>query len=114
MIEPRLSAEMIVQSLLRKVNQEGGFAAVVRKGDRISGSVLIQCIEKGENPRLLEKMPSLDGPSTWQQIWPQDTEKKQDLSDYLTRRFSFDPDIWLIELDIPDAERLIAEMGQQG
>ena len=25
MIEPRLSAEMIVQSLLRKVNQEGGF-----------------------------------------------------------------------------------------
>lgn len=113
MLEPRLSAEMIVQSLLRKVSQEGGFATVIRKGDRISGSILIQCLEKGENPRLLEKMPSLEGASTWNRIWPQDTDKEQDLSEYLARRFSFDPDLWLIELDIPDAERLIAQMGQQ-
>jgi hypothetical protein len=26
------------------------------------------------------------------------------------RRSNFDPDLWLIELDIPDAEQLIAEM----
>jgi len=112
MIEPRLSAEMLVQSLLRKVNQEGGFGAVLRKGDRISGSILIQCVEKGENTRLLERMPSLDDASNWQQIWPQDTDNKHELSGYLKRRYQFDPDIWLIELDIPDAERLIAEMGQ--
>lgn len=110
MIEPRLSAEMTVQSLLRKVNQEGGFAMVLRKGDRIAGAILIICLEKGKDPRLLEKMPSLDGPSTWQVIWPQDTEKKQDLEEYLARRARFDPDLWLIELDIPDAERLIAQM----
>ncbi len=110
MIEPRLSAEMIVQSLLRKVNQEGGFGAVLRKGDRISGAILIICLEKGKDPRLLEKMPSLDGPSTWQVIWPQDIEKQQNLEEYLQRRSGFDPDLWLIELDIADAERLIAQM----
>lgn len=110
MIEPRLSAEMTVQSLLRKVSQEGGFGVVLRKGDRISGSILILCLEKGRDPRLLERMPSLDGPSTWDVIWPQDTDKKQDLDKYLERRTGFDPDIWLIELDIPDGERLIAEI----
>ncbi|GAA0476282.1 DUF1491 family protein [Parasphingorhabdus litoris] len=110
MIEPRLSAEMIVQSLLRRVNQNGGFGVVLRKGDRISGAILIICLEKGKDPRLLEKMPSLDGPSTWQVIWPQDTEKKQDLDEYLERRTGFDPDLWLIELDVPDAERLTAEI----
>lgn len=110
MIEPRLSAEMTVQSLLRKVNQEGGFAMVLRKGDQIAGAILIICLEKGKDPRLLEKMPSFDGPSTWQKIWPQDTDNKQDLDEYLKRRTSFDPDLWLIELDIPDAERLIADM----
>jgi hypothetical protein len=110
MIEPRLSAEMTVQSLLRKVSQEGGFGVVLRKGDRISGSILILCLEKGRDPRLLERMPSLDGPSTWHVIWPQDTDKKQDLDKYLERRTGFDPDIWLIELDIPDGERLIAEI----
>ena len=110
MIEPRLSAEMIVQSLLRKVNQEGGFGAVLRKGDRISGAILIICLEKGKDPRLLEKMPSLDGPSTWQVVWPQGIEKQQNLEEYLRRRSGFDPDLWLIELDIADAERLIAQM----
>lgn len=112
MIEPRLAADMLVQSLLRKVNQEGGFAVVIKKGDPISGSILIQCVEKGRNTRLLERMPSLDGTPNWQKIWPQDTENKQELSEYLERRYKFDSDLWVIELDIPDAERLIAQMGQ--
>ena len=112
MIEPRLSAEMKIQTLLRLVNQNGGFGTVLKKGDRISGSLLIQCMEKGQNPRLLENMPSLDGRPNWQRIWPQDTDNNRELSEYLAQRFRFDPDIWLIELDIPDAERLIAEMGQ--
>ncbi len=57
-------------------------------------------------------MPSLDGQPNWQQIWPQDTENNIELTEYVAQRFRFDPDMWLIELDIPDAERLIAEMGQ--
>ncbi|WP_417620785.1 DUF1491 family protein [Parasphingorhabdus sp.] len=112
MIEPRLSAEIKVHALLRLVNQNGGFAVVLKKGDRISGSILIQCVEKGENSRLLENMPSLDGAPNWQQIWPQATDNNKELSDYIAQRFRFDPDMWLIELDIPDAERLIAQMGQ--
>ncbi len=112
MIEPRLSAEMKVKTLLRLVNQNGGFGAVLKKGDRISGSILIQCLEKGENPKLLENMPSLDGSPNWQQIWPQATDNNKKLTDYIAQRFRFDPDIWLIELDIPDAERLIAQIGQ--
>lgn len=112
MIEPRLSAEMKVKTLLRLVTHQGGFGAVLKKGDRISGAILIQCVEKGENPRLLENMPSLDGQPNWQRIWPQDTDNNKELSDYLTQRFRFDPDMWLIELDVPDAERLIAQMGQ--
>jgi hypothetical protein len=112
MIEPRLSAEMKVQTLLRLVTQNGGFGAVLKKGDRISGAILIQCVEKGGNPRLLENMPSLDGRPNWQQIWPQTTDNNKELSEYTAGRFRFDPDMWLIELDVPDAERLIAEMGQ--
>lgn len=110
MIEPRLSAEMTVQALIRKTNQEGGFGTVIHKGDRISGAILIICLEKGEFLKVLEKMPSIDGPSSWQRIWPQDTDNKQELGSYLARRQGFDPDLWLIELDVPEGERLIAEM----
>lgn len=110
MIEPRLSAEIVVQSLIRRINQEGGFGTVIHRGDRISGSILILCLENGQNLKVLERMPTLEGPSDWQQIWPQDTDKKDKIEEYLARRRQFDPDLWLIELDIPDAERLIAEM----
>ena len=103
---------MKVHFLLRRVNQQGGFGAVLKKGDRISGAILVQCVEKGQNPKLLENMPSLDGLPNWQQIWPQPTQNNKELSEYITQRFRFDPDMWLIELDIPDAERLVAEMGQ--
>ncbi|MEO9599158.1 DUF1491 family protein [Parasphingorhabdus sp.] len=103
---------MKVKTLLRLADQNGGFGAVLKKGDRISGAILIQCVEKGENPKLLENMPSLDGSPNWQAIWPQNTDNNRELSDYIAQRFRFDSDMWLIELDIPDAERLIAEMGQ--
>lgn len=112
MIEPRLSAEIKVQTLLRLVSQAGGFGAVLNKGDRISGSIIIQAVENGENPRLLENMPSLDGGPNWTVIWPQPIEKKQELSEYIARRLRYDPDMWLIELDIPQVQRLIAQMGQ--
>ena len=113
MIKPRLSAEMTVQSLLRLVEQAGGFGMVLRRGDKISGAILIQTVEKGENPRLFERMPSLEGPSVWTQIWPQETDKQGELSEYLDRRAGFDPDLWLIELDVPDGERFIRKIGQQ-
>lgn len=112
MIEPRLSAEMKVQILLRLVSQNGGFGAVLKKGDRISGAILIQCLEKGANPKLLENMPSLDGSPNWQKIWPQDTDNNKELTSYIAQRFRFDPDMWLIELDVPEAERFIALLGQ--
>ena len=114
MIEPRLSAEMTVQALIRKIGQEGGFGVVLQRGDRISGAILILCVENGTNLKVLEKMPTLDGTSRWQKIWPQDTEKEQEIEEYLARRRRYDPDLWLIELDIPEAERLVAEMTSGG
>lgn len=110
MLEPRLSSEVLVKALLRKSEIDGGFATVIRKGDRIAGALIVICLEKGGNPRLFEQMPNLNGSRSWQLIWPQDTDNKEDYSEYLSRRARYDPDLWLIELDIPNAERLIAEM----
>ena len=110
MPEPRLSSEVLVKALLRKTEIEGGFSTVIRRGDHIAGALIIICLEKGKNPRLLEQMPNLDGGRSWQKIWDQDTDNKEQYTEYLSRRIRYDPDLWLIELDIPNAERLIAEM----
>jgi hypothetical protein len=54
-------------------------------------------------------MPQLDGTRAWTLTRTQDPEKPHDFSDYLERRSAQDRDTWILELDIADGERFIAE-----
>lgn len=105
MIEPRLAAHILVSALIRQAETLGAFAMLLRKGDPIAGSILLLRREKGQKPALFERMPSIEGPSEWVEISIEGVDKEQYISDYLARRCSRDPDIWILELDVPFAER---------
>jgi hypothetical protein len=53
-------------------------------------------------------MPQPDGTRAWTLSREQDAENKRAFWDYLDRRQNQDGDLWIVELDIPDAERFIA------
>lgn len=109
MIEPRLATHVWIESVKRRVSAMGGFAMVLAKGDAVSGAILVVCLEKGRNSLLCERMPSLDGGSEWQPIWPQGSEKYRDnaeISAYWARRKARDPDLWVIELDVAHIAQL--------
>ena len=106
----RLPAHLEASALLRSVEAAGGFATVLAKGERDAGSIAILTMRKGENPRLWERMPQLDGTRIFVHTRSQDAENKEEFFDYLSRRRARDPDLWLIELDIADPERFIAEL----
>ena len=105
MIEPRLASHMLVSGLIRQAEAHGGFAAVLRKGDRTAGTILLLRREKGQNPALFERFPSLDGPDSWMRVTIEDIDIEQKISEFLDRRVARDPDIWILELDVPSAER---------
>jgi hypothetical protein len=107
MIEPRVTSRILVNALVRLANQTGGFAAVMAKGDETAGSIILQVLEKGEFFGLYERMPDISGRSLWQQIGAQNVENERKNLDYMERRRVRDPDLWLLELDVPDAERFI-------
>jgi hypothetical protein len=52
-------------------------------------------------------MPQLDGSRKWTLVKTQDTENPSEFSEYLDRRKHQDGDLWILELDIADAERFI-------
>lgn len=81
---------------------------VLAKGERDAGTILIVTIYRGEGAKLYERMPQLDGTRAFVQTKIQDPENKQEFSDYLKRRQNQDPDSWIIEVDIDEAERFIA------
>lgn len=110
MSDSRIPAHLEVAGLIRATEAAGGFATVIQKGERDAGVILILTTEKGQNARLWERMPRLDGRRLFKVVKEEDAEKKQEFAEYLDRRASRDPDVWVIELDIVDVERLIAEL----
>jgi hypothetical protein len=103
----RLPAHLEIAGLIRLAQAGGGFASVLHKGERDAGAIVLVLTERGGNPRLFERMPSADGDRIWQHRVIEDIDKYAVLDQYLTRRQAQDPDLWIVELDIANGERLI-------
>jgi hypothetical protein len=99
----RLPTGVLVSAMLRRVSDAGGFGAVLAKGDPQAGAVLVVAVERGES-RLLERGIRPDG-----RVGLIDSTPADDLTAYWRRRRQRDPDLWVIELDIPDSQRFAAE-----
>ena len=100
---------MEVTGLLRRVAAAGGFATVLRKGDRDRGSLILLVSSRGVHVACLERVLNLDGTYRWEQAGPAESASSIEIADFLARRAHFDEDYWAIELDIADPERFIAE-----
>ena len=106
----RLPAHLEVAGILRLAESSGGFATVLAKGERDGGTIMLVILCRGGPARLYERMPGLDGSRLFVATKSQDTENNSEISDYLARRQSQDPDLWVLEVDIDDPERFIANL----
>jgi len=105
----RLPSAMLVSALVRRVQAEGGHATILARGEADAGAILFAAAERGRISGLFERVLDIDGVYQWAPCGPQTSEKEAEFSDYLDRRIARDPDLWVIELDIADAERFAAE-----
>ena len=112
-MEARLAASVRASALLRLAEAEGGFGAVLAKGDPTAGAIAVILAEKGLRIAFLERHLQPDGDYAWQSA-RQDLESDAEFSAFLERRRRSDPDLWILELDIPSAERFAAEMNEAG
>jgi len=107
-VSARLPSGLIVNALLRRVNDEGGLGVVRARGDAQAGAILIIASEPGANPRILERGIGPSGATELVKTGPAGDDSVE-IEAYWRRRRSRDPDLWVIELDIPFAERFAAE-----
>lgn len=113
MTEPRLAAAVEASALMRRVTADGGYATILAKGDAERGSLLLIVTERGRHRAVLERMLDASGSYCWQVSGPGDALDSA-LDEWLRKRRRSDEDLWLIELDVPDAERFIAETTLKG
>lgn len=107
MEDARLPAHLEVAGLLKLVQGLGGFGTVLKKGERDAGTLVILTSDRGNNARLWERMPQLDGARRFTCTREQNAENPKEFDEYVAKRQRQDPDCWFVELDGPDVERLI-------
>ncbi|MBW0143928.1 DUF1491 family protein [Sphingomicrobium sp. B8] len=106
----RLAAGVEAKALMRRIMAEGGFATVLRKGDEERGSLLLVIAEKGRHFTCLERQLQVSGAYEWSETGPGSESEMAEISQFLEKKRRNDPDLWLIELDIANGKRFVAEM----
>lgn len=113
-MDSRLNASLEAAGLIRRAEAEGGFGAILRKGDPERGALLIVLRTRERHVACLERTLSAGGRYRWTVVGPAAEENPEKLAEFLRNRVRFDEDLWLIELDIAQPERFIAETTSAG
>ena len=109
MAEARLAAGIWVAAYLRRLQLADIPAYVTRHGDDTAGAVMVKCA-------------TLDGNATlWRREWDFETDLRpwtqiasgpeRDIDETIRRQSSFDPDLWVIEIESRSGQTLLDESG---
>jgi len=110
--EARLAPAIEASAFLRRAETLSGFGMILHKGDGERGTVLLSIADRGEPVTCLARSLGVAG-YEWRRVGP-DPGDSGNLEMFLEKRRRNDPDEWQIELDIPSAQRFIAELTATG
>ena len=97
-----------MQAYLRRLSLANIPAFVTAKGDATAGAVLIKQAPLDGTATLFQRSYDLDGNRVWVTL-AQGEERAVDES--IMRQRSFDPDIWVIEVEDRQGRHLLDEPG---
>lgn len=109
----RLTSDFWVSALLRKVQGNGGFAYLARRGSKEAGAIFIKVSSRLGTCDLYSPAPqtSYEEDSDGERMFLRILHNVDDLkvSERMERETRFDPDLWLIELeDVTDPTNLFS------
>ena len=113
-MDSRLPARLEASSLVRRAEVEGGSGMILARGDPDRGALVLLIGHRGTHVACLERGMSERGVYSWQMVGPAAGASDEELRDWSQKRRRFDPDTWLIELNVPQPERFIAETSAIG
>ncbi|WP_226662711.1 DUF1491 family protein [Alteriqipengyuania lutimaris] len=110
MSDSRLPTHLLVSALLRQVSAEGGNGVILAKGDRESGTYIVLLRERAGSVKLVERRPSAGFGFEWQVTQEKTPENEGEIYEYCDRRHAQDEDLWVVEAQVENAQRFVAQM----
>lgn len=100
---PRLASRFRIDALRRRVSAAGGFATVLAHGDDGAGAIAVVTREAGEECVLAAVLGA--GGYEFAEM-----ARGNAVAAWIAKARGRDPDLWVVELDIPQAGQFVAEM----
>lgn len=109
-MQARLSAQLWVDALVRRVNVAGASAFVLQKGDAERGDVLLKVARLDRTASLYTPTINMEGERIFldlivQGVGPDET----DIDAYITRARQRDSDLWVVEIEDRDGRHFLTE-----
>lgn len=109
MPEARLAAGVWVSAYLARLGLEHIPAYVVAHGDDTAGSVMVKCARLNGTAQLYVREWDFE---TDTRAWSKTADgPERDIDEAIRRQRSFDPDIWVIEIESRDGRTLLDQPG---
>jgi hypothetical protein len=109
-MEPRLKTGLLVQAGIRHCEGKLITAMLRRRGDADAGALFVKVSRLDGSAALFARVTSFTGGTEWQRSsgdgWLPDAEVEKRLE----KEISFDPDIWIVEVENPDGGNPFEEL----
>jgi len=100
----RLPTGLWVQAHVARCSAAGMAMVVVRRGDPDRGVVIVRLYDRERGIRLVSQSRDIDGTLVWSAALDGRYVGESEAANYVERQVSYDPDIWVIEIESADEE----------
>ncbi|MCR9139036.1 MAG: DUF1491 family protein [Alphaproteobacteria bacterium] len=99
----RLTSDLWVRALMRRVFADGGFAAIEKAGSPEAGAIFIKVRDRSGEVTLLGPAPQslFEGDNSGDRLFEQRLAEggEGEAAAVLVRETNFDPDLWVVEIE---------------
>ena len=111
-METRLKSAVQVGAAVRMAATMGIVATVVRKGEEEAGAILVKLRQDRAACTVLSQTRDLDGRLSWLRATGPAPTDEAACDAYIERQRTYDPDIWVVEVEDRQGRHFIVEKVQ--
>lgn len=102
MADDRIPTHLWVGAKLRRCSAEGIPATVIRRGERMSGTVMVKVYRSSAGCRLMSQTRDASGRLVWYRAHKEETVPEAEADALIERALRRDPDLWVVEVEPRD------------
>lgn len=105
-----LKTRLWVQALIRRVQLEGSFVALLKRGDEEAGDVIVKVNNLAGDCFAYQAVTGFEGEKRFMDLRLQGLEAlEKDIDAYCHKRMANDPDLWVVEIEDSQGRHFLTE-----